>query len=275
MSLYSSSYEDYLRSWTLELQSRSNRVRQLIGDAHWLSDGTHKEFLLREFLSRYVPGVTQVSHGFIRSIDGICSNEIDILISRDDIASPYFNEGGLSILSPESVIATIEVKSKFGTQELRQSISRQMKTLSICRKAGITQDPWQATFFYAFSNTRDAGSISDSIRNVTADILTNTNESTPSISLSSEAFQPIVPTCIVLFDEYIVFFRIESESRSVSFKLFRSPGISFAVAAIDLFAHISACISDGHNPTPLEMSRDSLDIECINTMEVYREKIDD
>jgi len=33
----------YLCSWSDELVSRANRVRMLIGDAHWLSDGHHKE----------------------------------------------------------------------------------------------------------------------------------------------------------------------------------------------------------------------------------------
>jgi len=41
-------FSGYLGSWAAELGARQNRVRMLIGDAHWLSDGHHKEAILRE-----------------------------------------------------------------------------------------------------------------------------------------------------------------------------------------------------------------------------------
>src|SRR4051794_17511886 len=40
----------YLVSLAEELYAQANRVRDLIGDAHWLSDGHHKEYLLIDLL---------------------------------------------------------------------------------------------------------------------------------------------------------------------------------------------------------------------------------
>jgi hypothetical protein len=72
----------YFATWSDEITSRADRVRNLIGDKHWLSDGTYKEFLIREFLARYLPSHLNVSRGFIRhlEIDAV-SPEIDILIA--------------------------------------------------------------------------------------------------------------------------------------------------------------------------------------------------
>ena len=110
-----SSAATYLESWGLELTARQNRVRLLIGDAHWLSDGHHKEAILREFLQRYLPSEVVCSTGFIRAAtpEKRCSPEVDILVYSGRVHLPYFSEGGISIVDPASVLANIEVKSSF------------------------------------------------------------------------------------------------------------------------------------------------------------------
>ena len=114
---------DYLESWSKELHSRADRVRQLIGDAHWLSDGHHKEAILREFLRRYLPVHVQVSRGFIRrALTDDCSPEVDILIADLMANQPFFNEGDLLVVSPSSVIAHMEIKTKFGKSELLDAL---------------------------------------------------------------------------------------------------------------------------------------------------------
>lgn len=84
-----------LESWSDELLSRSQRVRRLIGDAHWLSDGLHKEELIREFLARYLPPTLRVSRGFIVPADHelSVSGEIDVLITDTKTEPPWFSEG--------------------------------------------------------------------------------------------------------------------------------------------------------------------------------------
>ena len=57
--------QSYLESLAAELQSQSERVRSLIGSAHWLHDGRHKEHLLAE--------VVAASPSFVSArYDGIC-----------------------------------------------------------------------------------------------------------------------------------------------------------------------------------------------------------
>lgn len=59
MSVHENDLE-YLESWSNELIARASRVRQLIGSRHWLSDGHHKEMLVREFLKRYLPVTLEI-----------------------------------------------------------------------------------------------------------------------------------------------------------------------------------------------------------------------
>jgi len=55
----------YLASLSAELRAQATRVRDLIGDRHWLSDGHHKEYLLKDMLARHVPSSVAVSRGFV------------------------------------------------------------------------------------------------------------------------------------------------------------------------------------------------------------------
>ena len=74
--------ERYLRSLADELRAQSQRVRDLIGDAHWLTDGFHKEFLLAEIIRRHLPGSHIAGRGFVVSPSHleVRSREQDILV---------------------------------------------------------------------------------------------------------------------------------------------------------------------------------------------------
>lgn len=80
-----------LESWSDELLSRASRVRNLIGDAHWLSDGHHKEELVRAYLVRHLPKAYRISRGFICSTDAKTrvSPEIDVLITDEAAELPW------------------------------------------------------------------------------------------------------------------------------------------------------------------------------------------
>ena len=76
------SWPKYLSSLAKELSSSSDRVRDLIGNAHWLTDGHHKEHLLRSVLARHLPSGMVAARGFVLdpSSEGVCSTEQDILV---------------------------------------------------------------------------------------------------------------------------------------------------------------------------------------------------
>ena len=94
----------YLRSLADELRSQANRVRDLIGGAHWLSEGTHKEILLVELIKRHLPAGMIAARGFlVNDTDhSIVSKEQDILIVDTLAEAPMFKQGGLVLKQAKS-----------------------------------------------------------------------------------------------------------------------------------------------------------------------------
>lgn len=115
---------DYLVSWSNELNSRADRVRNIIGDRHWLSDGYHKEAIVRDFLKRYLPVHLMIGTGFIKTSvpEDLCSPEIDILICDWSLHPAIFNESDIQIVPPASVIAYIQSKSSFSSSTLNYGL---------------------------------------------------------------------------------------------------------------------------------------------------------
>ena len=67
---------EFLKSWSAEIKSKANRVRDLIGDVHWLSDGNHKETLIRAFIRSYVPDVLSIGPVSLRTLISYQRNRI-------------------------------------------------------------------------------------------------------------------------------------------------------------------------------------------------------
>jgi len=105
----------YQQSINQELDTLKNRVRNLIGKAHWGEEGRYKEEVLKSILRSRLPTNLSVGTGFIMnqltpSINDI-SKQIDIIVYENNRA-PVFNEGDFVIVTQTSVKAIIEVKSK-------------------------------------------------------------------------------------------------------------------------------------------------------------------
>src|SRR5437016_5448329 len=84
---------EYFGSLSGELDSQADRVRQLIGDAHWGHDGRHKELLLAELIRRHCPSSVLVSTGFVISPNNleVRSSEQDILLVNIATEAPLFH----------------------------------------------------------------------------------------------------------------------------------------------------------------------------------------
>lgn len=144
-------HHNYLLSVVDELLSQANRVRNLIGDAHWLSDGFHKEILLRNLLKRHIGNSYLVSHGFV--IDplnpSICSTEQDILIIDNSIEGPIFSNDDIIIAFPSQVVASISVKTSLTKSTLLDSIVGLSSVKKISQQIINNTSPiWCAAFFY-------------------------------------------------------------------------------------------------------------------------------
>ncbi|UZN01417.1 hypothetical protein OL548_34135 (plasmid) [Lysinibacillus sp. MHQ-1] len=99
---------------------QKNRIRYLIGSAHWGEDGRHKEVILMNFLKRFLPNNIKVGTGFIKEGDNI-SNQIDIIIYNPSLPL-YYKENDFIIVQPKSVLGIIEVKSNPDKNRLAEAI---------------------------------------------------------------------------------------------------------------------------------------------------------
>ncbi len=112
-----------LESWADELNSRVNRVRLLIGDAHWGEEGTYKEALLRELLREFLPSKYRVSTGFVYWWDEGVSKQIDIIIWDSTDSTPLVQQGEFAILTQDDVKAIIEVKTTLRPDSLKSALN--------------------------------------------------------------------------------------------------------------------------------------------------------
>lgn len=111
---------EYQKSIAQEFNAVKNRVRHLIGSAHWGEDGRYKEIILMNFLKRFLPNTIAVGTGFIKN--GNClSSQIDIIIYNPAIPV-YFKENDFVIVQPKSVLGIIEVKSNPDKNKIAEAV---------------------------------------------------------------------------------------------------------------------------------------------------------
>ncbi len=215
----------YLESWAEELMARANRVRDLIGDKHWLTDGHHKEVIVREFLRRYLPNCLEIGSGFIKPLDGdLCSTEVDILISNPTLHPAYFNEGGIQILPPSSVAAYIEMKSSFSSSNFGTAL----KAISSTQESlgENAKKVWRCICFCHVNV--DLDSFANSIENKLSTLI---------LGLDKSDIANRLPTCIASFESYVAFVRFDAEKDNIILNFFDLERLSIAAAFCDLFEH--------------------------------------
>lgn len=105
-----------------ELEAVKNRVRYIIEDRSWQTDGAWKESVLRTVLARHLPATVGVGHGFVVEPDGI-STEIDILL-YDKTKPVLYADGSLVFVNSDSVLGIIEVKTRIDPRNLRRAVEK-------------------------------------------------------------------------------------------------------------------------------------------------------
>jgi hypothetical protein len=136
-------FQAYHRSIGDELIANRDRIRQLIGDRHWGTDGQHKEAVLRRTLRTYVSQSLHVGTGFVCGPCG-ASHQVDVLlISRGQ--PTLFRDGELVIVTPDTVAAIIEVKTSTDGCELDEALVKLADDIEMIRSSGNTE--CQAGFF--------------------------------------------------------------------------------------------------------------------------------
>jgi len=115
---------DFQKSITLELDNLKNRVRNLIKDKHWQSDGEFKEAILKNVLNRSLPSNLSIGTGFIINSETKClSTQIDLIIYENEYP-PLFLEGDFVLLESDGVKGIIEVKTRLNNSEIVKALKK-------------------------------------------------------------------------------------------------------------------------------------------------------
>jgi hypothetical protein len=141
---------NYLASVSAELRAQATRIRDLIGDKHWLSDGHHKEYLLKSTLARHIPTGVAISRGFVvdpRRPD-LISREQDLLFVDTMALQPVFHQGGLCVVFPQQVLAAIAVKTRLSGPELEDACATLHSVRRVSAYAGVRIAPWSGILFF-------------------------------------------------------------------------------------------------------------------------------
>jgi len=142
---------DYFESLSQELDSLKHRVRHLIADAHWQTDGEWKESVLRQVLRRHLPTTAVVGRGFVVTGQSE-THQIDILV-HDGSKPVLFRDGDLAFVTPDAVLGIIEVKARVTASIFRGAAEKLANDINLVRL-----HPNIRAFAGIFAFERDGGS---------------------------------------------------------------------------------------------------------------------
>lgn len=136
---------NFQKSITHELNSVKNRVRNLIGDAHWGEEGRYKEAVLRSIIGRFLPSNLHLGTGFVVKKSGSprISKQIDIIVYDDSSYPILFREGDFIVATPENVKGIIEVKTRLDYSKVHDVLLKATNNGKLLRKGSFN-----GVFFY-------------------------------------------------------------------------------------------------------------------------------
>lgn len=138
-------YLNFHKSITNELYSLKDRIRNLV--LHWPTDGEWKEVALRNLLRKHLPSSVVVGSGFIVTEDD-SSTQIDILV-LDANKPTLFRDGDLYIVTPDCVLAAVEVKSRqASTKEFADTLTKLANVEKICSRDEARKPVWTGLFTF-------------------------------------------------------------------------------------------------------------------------------
>ena len=214
-------------------------MRHLIGGRHWLSDGVHKEFLIGDFLARHISREFNISRGFIRKLD--CeqvSPEIDLLIADPKRHAPIFFEGGLQIVVPSSVLATIEVKSTYRKKVLREALVNVGKVRHVAVRAGLESTIWSGIMI---GTATDGLRLRQVIADVSSILMSKEFWNEVLADSPARAFHECIPNVVSVLDHCVILIdKPSGEDRNINVRGFAGHASSAALAFAQLFSFLRA-----------------------------------
>jgi hypothetical protein len=215
--------ENLLKSWNAEFQSKCDRVRNLIGSRHWLSDGRHKEEIVADHLRKYLGPAWMIGSGFIvGDSSSSISPELDILIDDPVVSPPLLSDGSVRIVHSEGVAAYFEIKSTLSGEVLSDVLTHQFNVLTTLKSAA--NPVWCGAVFFQI----------DGVQKSFLKTLKDHLDSARSAGLleNERSF------CYVVIGHHVTFVDI-SNSHPLRIKQFPATDLSISLALIDLFDFLS------------------------------------
>lgn len=159
-----------IKSIGAEFNALRDRVRNIIGSAHWGQDGAWKESILRAVLSRYVPESLALANGFVVGPNDTLSTQIDLMLCDKERPS-LFRDSDFRIVTPESVAGINEVKTTFRMSEFRKELKKASENIALIRQDGRRQSEGRVfcgVLYYAAPSEVDLQSVLKVIAEVCA-----------------------------------------------------------------------------------------------------------
>lgn len=178
--------QNFQKSITQELDVIKNRVRNLIGNAHWGEEGRFKEAVLKNVIQRFLPNSISIGTGFIlkenEDSNTNISHQIDLII-YDNTKPVLFREGDFIITTETNVRGIIEVKSKINITNLRQVVNS-FNDLNAYPKISNNNEGRIFKGLFAFENSINNIETNENLE----EILRNCNGSINHLSLGKNYF---------------------------------------------------------------------------------------
>ena len=155
---------EFQRSITQELDVVKNRVRNLIGDAHWGEEGRYKEAILKNIIKRFLPSNLSVGTGFIlnNNTEHDISRQLDIIIYENTLPA-LFIEGDFIVTTLKNVRGIIEVKSRISSSSIRSVIEQFDMSLDPVRRVIRKRRMFLGIFSFEYDGNIDSGGIDNAI----------------------------------------------------------------------------------------------------------------
>ena len=158
------SIRQFQESITQELNVVKNRVRNLIGDAHWGEEGRYKEAILKNIIRKFLPKNLSVGTGFILNNNNQqhISRQLDIIIYENSLPV-LFSEGDFIVTTLKNVRGIIEVKSKITPNTINGVIEQFDDSISSIRGIIKQRRMFLGEFSFEFEGNIENQRIDNSI----------------------------------------------------------------------------------------------------------------
>lgn len=165
----------FQESITQELDAIKNRVRHLIGNAHWGEEGRFKEAVLKNVIRKFLPSNLSVGTGFILRAEGDSddqnelSSQLDVII-YDNTLPLLFSEGDFIITTANNIRAIIEVKSRITHNTFAQVVKQFDNSITPFIPLFIAREQkvFTGIFAFNFEGNIQSPTVEASLRNSSA-----------------------------------------------------------------------------------------------------------